>query len=75
MGHSMGLDYGRWTKNGFFLGLSMVIIGAALAGLGTYVFGSIPAWERTLAIDMMLVGIAVGFSAVFGFGILLPLTE
>ncbi|MFC4543851.1 hypothetical protein ACFO5R_18145 [Halosolutus amylolyticus] len=75
MGYNTGLDYARWTKRGLGLGVAMFVLGAAIAGLGTQLFGSLPEWELTLAVDMMVLGIATGFVAVFGFGVVLPLIE
>ncbi|WP_246998662.1 hypothetical protein [Halosolutus gelatinilyticus] len=75
MGHNMGIDYGRWTKRGLLAGFVTFALGAVVAGLGSRVFGTLPEWELTLAVDMMAIGIAVAFVAVFGFGVVLPLTE
>lgn len=75
MGRYGDLDYGRLTKYGFALGVVLFAPGAAGSAVGPAVAGSFPGWERTLLVDSEVVGILVAFVSVFGFGIVLPLTE
>ena len=74
MGHSMGIDYATYAKRGFLLGLALFVLG----GLGATVasgMSQFPSWEETLLFGSMISGFALGFFSVFGFGIVLPLTD
>lgn len=75
MGHNSGLDYGAYTKRGFFLGLALLVVGALGEALLPSVTGPLPGWEETLFFYCMTGGVLIGFVAVFGFGIFLPLTD
>lgn len=75
MGRYGDLDYGRLTKYGFALGVALFVCGAAGSAIGPAVAGPLPGWERTLLVDGEVAGILVAFVSVFGFGIVLPLTE
>jgi len=75
MGHNMRLDYAKYTKRGFLLGLGLFLLGALGATVGPSLVGELPRWEHTVLFDSMVIGIAVGFFSVFGFGIFLPLTD
>ncbi|MFB6121623.1 MAG: hypothetical protein ABEJ68_10955 [Halobacteriaceae archaeon] len=75
MGHGMRLDYGLYAKRGLALGIGLLVVGLLGNALGPVVVGSLPAVEETVLSDLMGLGILVGFASVFGFGILLPLTE
>ncbi|MCD2200719.1 MULTISPECIES: DUF7860 family protein [unclassified Halobacterium] len=75
MGHNMRLDYAKYAKRGFLLGLGLFLLGALGATAGPSLAGELPGWERTVLFDSMVLGIAVGFFSVFGFGIFLPLTD
>jgi len=75
MGHNLRLDYATYAKRGFFLGLALLVIGAIGESILPSVTGSLPGWEDALFFYCMTGGIIVGFFAVFGFGIFLPLTD
>ncbi|WP_254533748.1 hypothetical protein [Natrinema gelatinilyticum] len=74
MGHNMGLDYATYAKRGFLLGLALFLFGALGAIVASRI-GPFPGWERTLLSDSMILGFSLGFISVFGFGIVLPLTD
>mgnify|MGYP000533686504 CR=1 FL=1 len=75
MGHGTSLDYAKYTKRGFLFGLSLFLVGAIGDGIGSAVLGELPNWEQTTFFGFIVCGILVGFLSVFGFGILLPLTD
>ncbi|WP_408960457.1 hypothetical protein [Natrinema sp. 74] len=74
MGHNMGLDYATHAKRGFFLGLSLFVLGGLGATVGSGM-SQFPSWEETLLFGLMIVGFVLGFFSVFGLGIILPLTD
>ncbi|ELZ14327.1 hypothetical protein C479_00425 [Halovivax asiaticus JCM 14624] len=69
------IDYARWTKGGFLLGLSLLAFGAGGEILGNAFVASLPAWEHTLFTASEGVGILIGLVSPLLFGIALPLTE
>jgi len=69
------LDYGRFTKGGFGLGIALFALGIAGSMVVPSVFGTVPGWESGLFVDSEAVGIVVAFLSVLLFGIALPLTE
>lgn len=75
MSSSNNFDHGRWAKNGFFLGVSLLLLGAFGEILGHLVFGGVPGWENTLFVYSEGVGVLIGFFSPFIFGIVLPLTK
>ncbi|WP_222916922.1 hypothetical protein [Natrinema sp. SYSU A 869] len=75
MAHYSGHDYPKMAKTGFFLGLTLFVIGAGSELVGHAVFGSLPQWENTLFFALTMIGFAIGFTSPFVFGILMPLTE
>lgn len=75
MGHGMRLDYAKYAKRGFVFGVALLVIGALGSSIGPSVIGPLPNWERTVLFDFMWMGILIGFFSVFGFGIVLPLTD
>lgn len=75
MGRYGNLDYSRLTKIGFFLGLSLFIIGAGGEFVGHTYLNDLPAWESTLLYFIEVIGLLIGFFSPFVFGIFLPLTE
>lgn len=75
MGHGMGLDYTTYAKRGFALGVVLLVTGILGSAVGPDVVGTLPSWERTMFFDFMWIGILLGMFSVFGFGIVLPLTE
>lgn len=68
-------DHERWAKGGFFLGLSLLLVGAFGEIIGNLVFGGIPGWENTLFVYSEGIGVLLGFFSPFIFGIVLPLTK
>lgn len=75
MGHDMRLDYPKYTKRGFTLGVVLLLLGVFGSAVGPDIAGPLPGWERTVLFDFMWMGILIGFCSVFGFGVVLPLTE
>ena len=69
------MDYARLTKVGFLFGLGLFVAGAGGEFVGHAVWGTLPAWEETLLLDSMGLGIVAAFVSVFGFGIVMPLLE
>ncbi|MFC3958336.1 hypothetical protein [Halovivax cerinus] len=69
------MDYARWAKGGFLLGLSLLVFGAGGEAIGHALVGALPAWEDTLFTASEAVGIVVGLVSPFLFGVALPLTE
>lgn len=69
------LDYARWAKGGFLVGLALVLAGGGgelfLAATGTDVAG----WVHTILVDVELLGILTAVAAPVTFGVVLPLTE
>lgn len=75
MGHHGKFDYPTLTKRSFAVGVALFALGVAGELLGHAVFGSLPAWEETLFLNMEALGIVVALFAPLLFGIILPLTE
>jgi hypothetical protein len=69
------MDYARFAKGGFLLGLGMLAVGALGELIGHVVFGGLPGWEETLFFDLEVLGILIGLLSPFVFGIFLPLLE
>jgi hypothetical protein len=68
-------DYATLAKRGFSVGLALFLVGVVGSVAGPAVFGPLPAWEKTLLVDMEALGILVGLFSVLGFGIVMPLVE
>ena len=75
MGRYGNLDYARLTKAGVVLGLSLFSIGAGGEWLIHSWHATVPAWEKTLFLDLEILGLLAFAVSPFLFGILLPLTE
>ena len=75
MGRYGDMDYARWAKSGFFLGVGLLALGAGGEILGRIVFGTLPGWEHRLFLYSEGLGVLVGLFSVLIFGIFLPLTE
>jgi len=73
--HGSRLDYAKFAKYGFLLGIAMLTVGAAGEIVGHAYVGSLPAWEETLFFDLEVLGILVALVSPFLFGIFLPLVE
>jgi len=71
----MRLDYGTYAKRGLVLGVALLVIGVIGSAVGSDIVGPLPNWERTILFDFMWMGILIGVFSVFGFGIVLPLTD
>lgn len=75
MGRYGDLNYAWFTKYGFLTGAALFVLGGVGSAVLPSVVGSVPAWERTVLLDMEVFGIVLGFVSVFVFGVALPLTE
>ena len=75
MGRYGKLNYPKLTKRGFFLGVALFVLGGAGELIGHSLTNSLPGWEDMLFVDMIVLGIVIGFFSVILFGIVLPLTE
>ncbi|MFB6141214.1 MAG: hypothetical protein ABEJ26_12360 [Halosimplex sp.] len=75
MGHGMRLNYAKFTKRGFAFGLSLFLLGAFGDSVGPNLLGELPSWGQSAFFGFMVCGIVVGFFSVFGFGLVLPLTD
>lgn len=69
------LDYARFAKLGFLLGLVLLVIGAG-GGLAAHAyFTPVPAWEDALFVDLEIIGVLLGLLSPLLFGVVLPLVE
>ncbi|WP_254768690.1 hypothetical protein [Salinilacihabitans rarus] len=69
------VDYPRLTKRSFLAGLILFAVGA-LGELAIFTAGlQVPAWEKTLLLNLEIFGVLVCLLSPFIFGIVLPLTE
>jgi hypothetical protein len=75
MAHTRRIDYSRWAKTGFLLGLGLLLIGAGGEIFGRMLFGTIPAWEDTMFVWMEGIGLTIGFFSPWVFGVALPLAD
>ena len=75
MGQHGHIDYTRWAKSGFFLGVGLLALGAGGEVIGRVIFGTLPEWEHTLFLYSEGLGVLVALFSVIFFGIVLPLTE
>ena len=75
MGRYSSMDYARWAKSGFLLGVGLLALGAGGEIIGRIIFGTLPGWEHTLFLYSEGIGVLVGLFSVIFFGIVLPLTE
>lgn len=69
------LDYERWAKWGFIIGLTFFIIGASGEWAVHSWMSQAPAWEDTLFFDLEVVGLIMFFLSPIIFGIFAPLLE
>jgi len=67
------IDYAKRSKQGFWLGIAMFVLGSVGEIGGHMLYGSLPSWENTLLIDMIGLGILIAFLSFFVVGIALPL--
>jgi hypothetical protein len=74
-GRYRNLEYARWAKIGFAVGLLLLIGGATGEIVGHAFFESVPAWEKSLFFYSEVAGVLIGFFSVGVFGVFLPLTE
>jgi len=75
MGRDGTINYGRWAKTGFLLGVTLLALGAGGEIIGRALFGSLPAWEDTLFVYMEGIGLTIGFFSPWVFGVALPLMD
>lgn len=69
------IDYSRYARGGFLAGVVVFALGIVGHAVGPAVFGSLPAWERTLFVLMEGGGILLALCALIVFGAVLPLIE
>lgn len=67
------IDYAKRSKQGFWLGIAMFVLGSVGEIGGHMLYGSLPGWENMLLTDMIALGIVVAFLSFFVVGIVLPL--
>lgn len=75
MGRYGTIDYPRYAKGGFLLGVALFVVGAVGSLAGASVLGTLPAWESTMFFDMEVLGILSALFSPLIFGIVLPMTE
>lgn len=75
MGRYGNIDYPTVTKRAFLLGLALFLVGGAGELVGHALFGSLPAWEEALLLNLEVIGVLVALLAPIVFGLVLPLTE
>jgi len=75
MGRYDTIDYPRYAKLTFLLGVATFSVGAVGSLLGHGALGSLPAWEETLLFDLEIVGILTALLGPLVFGVVMPLTE
>lgn len=75
MGRYGTIDYPRYAKGGFLLGVALFAIGAIGSLAGASFLGTLPGWESTLFFDMEVLGILAALLSPLVFGVVLPLTE
>lgn len=68
-------EYVALAKWGFLLGVSLFVLGGVGEILAHTVASSVPAWLETTLFGMEAVGLLVGLTSPFVFGIFLPLLE
>jgi hypothetical protein len=68
-------NHAKWARWGFFLGATLLALGASGEIVGHLLFESLPDWENTLFVYAEGLGITIGFFAPLIFGIVLPLAE
>lgn len=75
MGRYGDLDYQRWAKFGFLLGVGLFAAGAGAELSAAAMHLSLPAWEHALFTDLEIVGVLGALFSPLLFGVVLPLTE
>lgn len=69
------LNYERWAKWGFLLGVTLFLIGVGGEWAVHSWLSEVPAWEETLFFDLEVIGLVMFFVSPIIFGIFLPLLE
>jgi len=67
------IDYAKRSKQGFWLGAALFILGTVGEIVGHVLYGDLPQWENVLLADMIGLGILVAFISFFVIGMALPL--
>ncbi|MDY6779495.1 MAG: hypothetical protein SV760_02895 [Halobacteria archaeon] len=75
IGHGMGLDYAKYAKRTFILGVALMVLGWIGEEVGRVFLGGLPGWEETLLLYSIAIGLLLLIFSIVGFGIFLPLTE
>lgn len=75
MGRYGKIDYSTYTRRGFGLGVTLLVIGILGEVALPLVAGPLPGWERTLFFDLEVIGVLLALFVPIIFGIVMPLTE
>ncbi|GGN12331.1 DUF7860 family protein [Halarchaeum nitratireducens] len=75
MGRYGNVDYPTLTKRTTLCSLALVVGGFLLADAGTALFGTLPGWAMTVAVDAEGLGALGIILCPLVFGVVLPLTE
>ncbi|WP_255196669.1 hypothetical protein [Halorarius litoreus] len=75
MGRYGNLNYPKLTRNGFLLGLALLVLSMGTELLAHGLHYTLPAWEETLLFDVGILGLFLFLLSPIVFGIVLPLTE
>jgi len=69
------VDYPTLTKRAVLVCVAVFLLALAVEGTAAATGTTLPAWERTLLVDLELFAVAGIFLSAFVFGVALPLTE
>lgn len=75
MGRYGNIDYPTVTRRSFLLGAALFVVGVVGELVGQTFFAPLPAWEQTLLVTVVGIGILLALLAPIVFGVILPLTE
>lgn len=75
MGRYGNVDYPRYAKGGFLLGLALILGGAGAEAFLPLLVGPLPPWEDTLLVEIEALGVVLFLFAPLVFGVIMPLTE
>jgi hypothetical protein len=75
MSQTGSIDHAKRAKQGFYLGVSLFVVGAVGEIVGHAVYSDMPGWEQALLFDAEVVGVLLALLAPLIFGVVLPLTE
>jgi hypothetical protein len=69
------IDYPTLTKRAVLACAAVFLLALAVEGVAAATGTTLPAWERTLLVDVELLAAVGVFLSAFVFGVALPLTE